>query len=147
MELTEEYHLLCIKNKLQTNLKYYLLGSNKQFHLVWRVIEILKVKYNNIDTFNELEQLRQNLYNYMCSNESLRVEDWIFNWKNICLITDLNKFVDTSRNYELEEQIREIQKQNNELKEISIEQNNKIELIEEDVKNIKMSLNNKIDSN
>lgn len=38
MELQEEYQLLCIKNKLQTNLKYYLLGSNKSYDLLYRAI-------------------------------------------------------------------------------------------------------------
>jgi hypothetical protein len=62
MELTEEYNLLCLKNKLQINLKYYLLGSNKPYHLLGKVIEILKIKYNEPDTFNELERLRQNIH-------------------------------------------------------------------------------------
>jgi ATP-dependent Lon protease len=131
MELTEEYHTLCLKNKLQTNLKYHLLGANKPYHLLGRVIEILKIKYNEPDTFNELERLRQNIHNYVFSTENLRVEDWIVNWNNNKLIRDLNNFVDTSRNYELEEQIREIQKQINELKENVLHLNPYIERIDE----------------
>ena len=54
MELSEEYHTICLKNKLQTNLKYYLLGSNKSYHLLYRVIDILETKYNsNVDNINE----------------------------------------------------------------------------------------------
>ena len=131
MELTEEYHTLCLKNKLQTNLKYYLLGANKPYHLLGRVIEILKIKYNEPDTFNELERLRQNIHNYVFSLEVLRVEDWIVNWKNKQLINELNNFVDTSRNYELEEQIKDLQKQLNEIKEINLQQNPYIERIDE----------------
>lgn len=131
MELTEEYHTLCLKNKLQTNLKYHLLGANKPYHLLGRVIEILKIKYNELDTFNELERLRQNIHNYVFSTEKLLVEDWIVNWRNKQLINELNNFVDTSRNYELEEQIKDLQKQINEIKEINLLQNPYIERIDE----------------
>ncbi len=131
MELSEEYHLLCLKNKLQTNLKYYLFGSNQSYHLLLRVLEILKIKYNTSVSYNELEQLRQNIHNYVFSKEVLRVEDWIVNWNNKRLIHDLNKFVDISRNYELEEQIKDLQKQINEIKEINLQQNPYIERIDE----------------
>lgn len=136
MELTEEYHTLCLKNKLQTNLKYHLLSANKPYHLLGRIIDILKIKYNELDTFNELERLRQNIHNYVFSLELLRVEDWIVNWKNKQLINELNNFVDTSRNYELEEQIKDLQKQLNEIKEINLHQNPYIERIDENTNNL-----------
>jgi ATP-dependent Lon protease len=135
-ELVEEYNTLCLKNKLQTNLKYYLLGSTKPYHLLTRCIEILKIKYNETQSLNELERLRQNIHNYVFSTESLRVDEWIVNWNNNKLIRDLNNFVDTSRNYELEEQIREMQKQINEVKEITLEQNPYIERIDENTNNL-----------
>lgn len=132
MELSEEYHTICLKNKLQTNLKYYLLGSNKSYHLLYRVIDILKTKYNtNVDNINELERLKQSITNYSLGQEILRVEDWLVNWKNKSIIYDLTRFVDTNRNYELEEQIRDLQKQINELKEINLQQNPYIERIDE----------------
>jgi len=130
-QLTEEYYALCSKNKLQTNLKYYLLSANKPYHLLRRVIEILKIKYNKQETFNELERLQQNIHNYVFSIEPLRVEDWIVNWNNKCLINELNNFVDTNRNYELEEQIKDLQKQIYEVKEINLQQNPYIERIDE----------------
>ena len=132
MELTEEYHTLCLKNKLQTNLKYHLLGANKPYHLLGRVLDILKVKYNTPD--NEVEMLKQNIHNYVFSLEVLRVEDWIVNWKNKQLIIELNNFVDISRNYELEEQIKDLQKQINEIKEMNITQNKIMEVIDEKVR-------------
>ncbi len=131
MELSEDYHLLCLKNKLQTNLKYYLLGSNQSYNLLLRVLEILKIKYNTSVSYNELEQLRQNIHNYVFSKEVLHVEDWIVNWNNKQLINDLNNFVDISRNYDLEEQIKNLQKQINEIKEINLQQNPYIERIDE----------------
>ncbi len=132
MELNEEYHTLCLKNKLQTNLKYYLLSSNKSYHSLYRIIDILKTKYNsNVDNINELQRLKENIINYSLGKELLRVEDWIVNWKNKQLINELNNFVDTSRNYELEEQIKDLQKQINELKEINLQQNQYIERIDE----------------
>jgi hypothetical protein len=134
MELNEEYHRICLKNKLQTNLKYYLLGANKSYNLLYRVIEILKNKYSNdVNLVNDLERLRQSITNYTFGNEILRVEDWIINWNNELLINDLNNFADTSRNYEMEEQIKDLQKQLYEVKEINIEQNKRLELIEERV--------------
>ena len=132
MELSEEYHSICLKNKLQTNLKYYLLGSNKSYHLLYCVIDILKTKYNtNVDNINELERLKLSITNYSLGQEILRVEDWLVNWKNKSIIYDLTRFVDTNRNYELEEQIRDLQKQINELKEINLQQNPYIERIDE----------------
>jgi hypothetical protein len=52
--------------------------------------------------------------------EVLRIKDW----KNKQLINELNNFVDTSRNYGLEEQI-------NEIKDINITQNKIMEVIDE----------------
>lgn len=69
--INRELELLSLKNKLQTNLKYHLLGANKPYHLLERVIDILKIKYNEPDTFNKLEQLRQNIHNYVFSLELL----------------------------------------------------------------------------
>ena len=69
--------------------------------------------------------------NYSLGQELLRVEDWLVNWKNKSIIYDLICFVDTSRNYELEEQIMDLQKQINELKEINLHQNTYIERIDE----------------
>jgi len=66
--------------------------------------------------------------------EVLRVEDWIVNWKNKQLIFELNNFVDISRNYELEEQIKDLQKQINEIKEMNITQNKIMEVIDEQVR-------------
>jgi hypothetical protein len=79
------------------------------------------------------EILNQNITSYV-NGQEMRVEDWLFNWNNKYVITELNNFVDTSRNYELEEQIKDLQKQINEVKEINIEQNKRIEIIEEYVK-------------
>lgn len=61
------------------------------------------------------------------------LEDWIVNWKNKQLINELNNFVDISRNYEIEEQIKDLQKQINEIKEINITQNKIMEVIDEKV--------------
>ncbi len=133
MEFAEEYYLLCLKNKLQNNLKFHLLGSIKPYHILGRVLDILKKKYNTTESYNELEQLRQNIHNYVFSMEALRVEDWIVNWTNIQLMNELNNFVDTSRNYELEEQIKDLQKQIYEIKEINLQQNPYIERIDENL--------------
>ena len=48
----------------------------------------------------------------------------------------MNSFVDTSRNYELEEQIKDLQKQINEIKEINLQQNPYIERIDENTNNL-----------
>lgn len=132
MEVNDECHILCLKNNLQTNLKSYLLCSNKSYHLLYMFIDNLKTKYNgNVDNMNELERLKQSITNYSLGQEILRVEDWIVNWKNKCIIHDLICFVDTSKNYQLEEQIKDLQRQINELKEINLQQNPYIEQIHE----------------
>jgi hypothetical protein len=135
--IDNELKLLGLKNKLQTNLKYHLLGSSKTYFLLHKVIGILKIKYNeNIDIINDLDKLKQNIDNYSFGFELLRVEDWIVNWNNSKLINDLNKFVDISRNYELEEQIINLQKQIYEVKEINLNQNPYIERIDENTYNL-----------
>ena len=102
MEFEKEYNQICLKNKLQTNLKYYLLGSNNTYNLLYRFINLLKNKYNNDSIIiNQLEELNQHIYNYVFSKEKLLVEDWIFNWNNEILLNDLNNFADTSRNYKI----------------------------------------------
>ena len=131
-QINKELELLGLKNKLQTNLKLYLETSTKPYVSLDLYINTLKCKYNeNVDIINELERLRQNINFYASGQELLRVENWIFNWNNKCIITDMNSFVDTSRNYELEEQIKDLQKQINEIKEINLQQNPYIERIDE----------------
>lgn len=131
-QINKELELLGLKNKLQTNLKLYLETSTKPYVSIDLYINTLKCKYNeNVDIINELERLRQNINFYASGQELLRVENWIFNWNNKCIITDMNSFVDTSRNYELEEQIKDLQKQINEIKEINLQQNPYIERIDE----------------
>jgi hypothetical protein len=129
MDLNEEYHTLCLKNKLLTNLKCYLLGSNKSYQMLYRIIQILINKYET--HIDELLRLREHIINYSLNTETLKLEDWLVNWKNKSIIYDLLCFVDTSRVYELEEQIKDLQKQINELKEINLQQNPYIERIDE----------------
>ena len=137
METTQEnLNILCLKNKLQTNLKLYLEKYNKPFNSLEMYINELKTKYNN--NINDIDRLIHNVRSY---TKEMRVEDWIFNWNNKCLINDLNNFFDTTRNYELEENINSLQKQINEIRLINIEQNNRIEIIEEEVKNTNKLLN------
>jgi hypothetical protein len=137
METTQEnLNILCLKNKLQTNLKLYLEKYNKPFNTLEMYINTLKTKYNK--NINDIELFLQNIRSY---TKDMRVEDWIFNWNNKCLINELNNFFDTTRNYELEEKINSLQKQINEIRLINIEQNNKIEIIEEEVKNTNKLLN------
>lgn len=137
METTQEnLNILCLKNKLQTNLKLYLEKYNKPFNSLEMYINELKSKY--INNINDIDRLIHNVRSY---TKDVRVEDWIFNWNNKCLINELNNFFDTTRNYELEEKINSLQKQINEIRLINIEQNNKIEIIEEEVKNTNKLLN------
>ena len=131
MEFKEKYHEICLKNKLQTNLKYYLLGSNKPYNLLYQAIDLLKTKYNDTISVNHLNYLQQHVDNYICSNESLHVEEWVFNWNNISFIQDVNNFVDTSRNYEIEQKIHELQQSVEELKEINLGQNITMKTIED----------------
>ena len=136
-QINKELELLGLKNKLQTNLKLYLETSTKPYVSLDLYINTLKFKYKeSIDIINALETLRQNINFYASGQELLRPENWIFNWNNKCIITDVNSFVDTSRNYKLEEQIKDLQKQINEIKEINLQQNPYIERIDENTNNL-----------
>jgi len=122
MELNKESKLLCLKNKLISKLKTYLLENNNSYTELYVFIESVKNQYtkeNNIDDANVLEYLRSCISSYATRNR-FNVSDWLFNIQNPRVLNDLLSFLDIDliKFNELEEKIQDIQSQLDEIKQI-----------------------------
>jgi len=120
MELNKESKLLCLKNKLISKLKTYLLENNNSYTELYVFIESVKNQYtkeNNIDDANVLEYLRSCISSYATRNR-FNVSDWLFNIQNPRVLNDLLSFLDIDliKFNELEEKIQYIQSQLDEIK-------------------------------
>ena len=120
MELNKESKLLCLKNKLISKLKTYLLENNNSYTELYVFIESVKNQYtkeNNIDDANVLEYLRSCISSYATRNR-FNVSDWLFNIQNPRVLNDLLSFLDVDliKFNELEEKIQDIQSQLDEIK-------------------------------
>jgi hypothetical protein len=120
MELNKESKLLCLKNKLISKLKTYLLENNNSYTELYVFIESVKNQYtkeNNIDDANVLEYLRSCISSYATRNR-FNVSDWLFNIQNPRVLNDLLSFLDIDliKFNELEEKIQDIQSQLDEIK-------------------------------
>lgn len=120
MELNKESKLLCLKNKLISKLKTYLLENNNSYTELYVFIESVKNQYtkeNNIDDANVLEYLRSCISHYATRNR-FNVSDWLFNIQNPRVLNDLLSFLDIDliKFNELEEKIQDIQSQLDEIK-------------------------------
>jgi hypothetical protein len=139
MELNKESKLLCLKNKLISKLKTYLLENNNSYTELYVFIESVKNQYtkeNNIDDANVLEYLRSCISSYATRNR-FNVSDWLFNIQNPRVLNDLLSFLDVDliKFNELEEKIQDIQSQLDEIKQINIYQNSYILRINENTSN------------
>jgi len=139
MELNKESKLLCLKNKLISKLKTYLLENNNSYTELYVFIESVKNQYtkeNNIDDANVLEYLRSCISSYATRNR-FNVSDWLFNIQNPRVLNDLLSFLDIDliKFNELEEKIQDIQSQLDEIKQINIYQNSYILRINENTSN------------
>jgi hypothetical protein len=134
VQINNELQLLGLKNKLLITLRYYLLNINNIGLLFfYRILELLKQKYPSRDDFNFIEQgIRCNITN--CNNILITLSNLsgpIYNCNNKNLLNELLNSIDTGINYNLNYNYQEIKSLIIENTEISLEQNNSLQRIEE----------------
>ena len=137
-EIDKELKLWGLKIKLIMSLKYYLINSsNTELSCFYRVLDLLKQKYSDMNDFNFLEQgIRCNIQNY--SNTIIdainNISSYIHNCNNEDLMKDILNSITTGINHNFrQEQLERLIIENT---NITLEQNNSLERIEENTSNM-----------
>lgn len=137
-QIDKELKLWGLKIKLIMSLKYYLINSsNTELSCFYRVLDLLKQKYSDMNDFNFLEQgIRCNIQNY--SNTIIdainNISSYIHNCNNEDLLKDILNSITTSINHNFrQEQLERLIIENT---NITLEQNNSLERIEENTNNM-----------
>ncbi len=84
-----ELQVLQQKIALSNKLRYYLTTTSPPYTVLHQTLDVLRRQYP--DSFNDIEQLRQNIHNYGMRPERLEPDTWIVNWNNIRLLIDMNR--------------------------------------------------------
>jgi len=136
--IDKELQLWSLKIKLIMSLKYYLINtSNTELSCFYRVLDLLKEKYSDTNDFNFLEQgIRCNLQNYSNTiiNAINNISSYIHNCNNEDLLKDILNSITTGINHNFrQEQLERLIIENT---NITLEQNNSLERIEENTNNM-----------
>ena len=135
-QIDKELQLWGLKIKLIMTLKYYLINaSSSELSCFYKVLDLLKQKYS--DDFNFIEQgIRCNIQN--CNNTIIiainNISSYINNSKNEPLLKDILNSISTGINHKFrQEQLERLIIENT---NITLEQNNYLERIEENINNM-----------
>lgn len=136
--IDNELKLWGLKIKLIMSLKYYLINSsNTELSCFYRVLDLLKQKYSDTNDFNFLEQgIRCNIQNYSNTiiNAINNISSYIHNCNNEDLLKDILNSITTGINHNFrQEQLERLIIENT---NITLEQNNSLERIEENTNNM-----------
>ena len=105
-QINKEIELFSLKIKLITRLKCYLFNTSQtDLQCFYRILDLLKQKYTDIDDSNFIEQgIRHCLQNYHnnVSTAISNISTYIYNYNNGYLLNDLLNSIDTGINYLLE---------------------------------------------
>lgn len=136
-DIDKELQLWGLKIKLIMSLKYYLINtSHCELSCFYRVLGLLKQKYNDANDFNFLEQgIRCNIQNNnTIINAINNISSYIHNCNNEALLKDILNSITTGINHNFsQEQLERLIIENT---NITLEQNNSLERIEENTNNI-----------
>jgi hypothetical protein len=136
-QINSELELLCLKNKLRITLKYYLLNTpQNEYSCFYRILELLKQKYTNVNDLNFIDQgIRNNIQNY--NNLTLsNIASYIYNYNNEYLLKDLLNSIDTGINYQLTNHQDALTKLIIENTNLTTETGNELLILREDVKEL-----------
>jgi hypothetical protein len=101
MDIEHELELIRLKNKFMIALKWYLANITDMLYF-YRVIDILKEKYNDISDTQVLERIKNELPQLnQTSNSMYNLNGIIYQIQNKHLLLDLIKTIDTGFNYEI----------------------------------------------
>ena len=134
-EIDKDLQLWGLKIKLIMSLKYYLINtSHRELSCFYKVLGLLKQKYS--DDFNFLEQgIRCNIQNHNNTiiNAINNISSYIHNCNNEPLLKDLLNSITTGINHNFrQDQLERLIIENT---NITLEQNNALERIEENINN------------
>ena len=139
-QINKELELLGLKNKLLITLKYYLFNTPQmELSCFYRILELLKQKYTDVNDFNFVEQgIRCNLQNY---NNNLplaisNISSYIYNCNNEYLLKDLLNSIDTGINYQLTNHQDALTKLIIENTNITAETGNEVVCLREDIQSL-----------
>ena len=104
--INKDLELFSLKIKLLRALKCYLnITSQSEIQFFYRILDLLKQKYTDIDDFNFVEQgIRNHIQTYH-NNLPRAVSDisiYIYNYNNSYLLNDLLNSIDTGITYRSE---------------------------------------------
>jgi|688.fasta_scaffold167842_2 hypothetical protein len=137
-EIDKELELWGLKIKLIMSLKYYLINtSNTELTCFYRVLDLLKQKYGDANDLNFIEQgIRCNIQNYSNTiiNAINNISSYIHNCNNNALLKDILNSITTGINHKFRQE--QLERLIIEHKNITLEQNNFLERIEEKTNNI-----------
>jgi hypothetical protein len=132
-QIHQELKILGLKNKLRITLKYFLFNTpQNELSCFYRILDLLKQKYTNTNDLNFIEQgIRSNIQNNNISYTISNISSYINNYNNLHLLEDLLYSIDTGINFKLENNNEILQSLIIENTNISLEQNNSLQRIEE----------------
>ncbi len=137
-EIDKELELWGLKIKLIMSLKYYLINtSNTELTCFYRVLDLLKQKYGDANDLNFIEQgIRCNIQNYSNTiiNAINNISSYIHNCNNNALLKDILNSITTGINHKFRQE--QLERLIIEHTNITLEQNNFLERIEEKTNNI-----------
>jgi len=126
MDTNEEYLMLCLKNKLYTNLIKYLTERKEPYLSIHQILDLLKETYMNDNDLYLLEKLQNNIITSDTPDFSdCNIEDILYNLQNMSIIKDLLCFVNIDQ-YEFEKKIKNLQYQIQHIKQDFQKQLNEI---------------------
>jgi len=139
-QINKELELLGLKNKLLITLKYYLFNTPQmELSCFYRILELLKQKYTDVNDFNFVEQgIRCNLQNYN-NNFKLAISNmssYIYNCNNEYLLKDLLNSIDTGINCQLTNHQDALTKLIIENTNITAETGNEVVCLREDIQSL-----------
>jgi hypothetical protein len=138
IKINHELQQISLKNKFLITFKYFLCNTYKtDFHLFYRALDLLKQKYNNENDIVFIDKIIRNNISQMDNIQNIisKISGFIYNYNNCILLQELINICDSGINYKLEHTHEILQSLIIENTNISLEQNNCLQRIEENINN------------
>ncbi len=100
MNIEQEFLLINLQSNFLNTLKWHLININDDIFL-YRVFNLLKQKYNNVDDFNFVENIRTNLNKQNIPKTFYNINGIVNNYRNLNLLKDFIKCLDSSFKYDI----------------------------------------------
>ena len=108
MDYDRELKLIGFKNKFMITLKLYLYNI-EDTNFLHCILDILKKKYKEVDDWNFLEKIRENIHPTNIKNLMYNLNGIVYNYRNESLLNDIIQCIDITINYEIKKSIHTIE--------------------------------------